>query len=98
MSTEPSPLAELLARVNDRASFFAFVRALAADRRDEDQRGAQVVSPFGPGANGWESHSIETFLEAALSWGEDVSEATDERREWFPERPSFQAFARFLYM
>lgn len=26
-------------------------------------------SPWGPGANGWENGSIETFLHAAAAWG-----------------------------
>ena len=52
----------------------------------------------GPGANGWESHSIEGFLEAAVGWGEDASSPSSEGGSGFPEAPSFQAFARFLYM
>jgi hypothetical protein len=55
--------------VNDEQSFLAFVTALAADRR----RAAGLTSgPYG-GETGWESDTIEDFLEAALNWAEDSS-------------------------
>ncbi len=93
------PLHEMVENVCDRATFIAFVRALSDDRRDEIQREKQAPSnPLGPGANGWENTTIDAFLEASASWAEDVSKLTDERKAWFPEAPSWQAYARFLYM
>jgi hypothetical protein len=81
--------------VHDRKSFFAFVRALAADRR------AAVIaeqvspsSPFGPDVGGWENVSIESFLEAAVSWAEDTDMGVDQG---LPPEPSWRAFAVFLY-
>jgi hypothetical protein len=50
-------LHEQLEAVKDEATFLAFVRVLACDRRDN--------------AQGWENESIETFLDAASSWAED---------------------------
>lgn len=81
--------------VSDQASFFAFVRALIADRC------AAVVSerenprsPYGPDAGGWESTSIEGFLEAALAWAEDSEMGTTQG---LPHEPSWRTFAAFLY-
>lgn len=57
--------------VCDLASFMTFARLLLEDRIDEIQK--EAVSPFppyGPGANGWESWTVEAFLEGALSWAE----------------------------
>jgi hypothetical protein len=50
-------LYEQLEAVTDEATFLEFVRALAADRRNN--------------AQAWESDSIQDFLEASSSWAED---------------------------
>ncbi|MES2321528.1 MAG: hypothetical protein V4633_04640 [Pseudomonadota bacterium] len=50
-------LQEQLGAVIDEATFLAFVRALAADRRANTEA--------------WENSSIEEFLEASSSWAED---------------------------
>ncbi|MCW5831758.1 MAG: hypothetical protein KIS78_04800 [Labilithrix sp.] len=87
-----------LEAVCDRASFLDFVRALASDRRSEVAlESASPSSPYGAGARGWESTTIESFLEAAASWAADVQETGDEREAWFPGVPSWAAFAKFLY-
>lgn len=92
------PLHELVENVCDRGTFIAFVRALAADRKDEVRKEELSPSnPLGPGANGRQDTTTEAFLEASAAWAEAVSEQDDERRAWFPEAPSWQAFARFLY-
>ncbi len=60
--------------VHDRESFFAFVGALAADRRSSvAAEKIEPSSPCGPDAGGWENVSIESFLEAALTWAESTS-------------------------
>jgi len=65
-----------LAAVRDEKSFVAFVAALAGDRAEEVKKEkVEPSSPFGPGANGWENGSIETFLEAAAAWADDFSES-----------------------
>ena len=46
----------LLKQVEDRDSFFAFVRALIADRQN---------------GHGWKNTTIEDSLSAALAWAED---------------------------
>jgi hypothetical protein len=96
--TQATPIHELLERVHDRASFVEFVRALEQDRRDEiEKEKGNPSSPDGPGANGWENTTIERFLESAVAWAEDTRRTGDERARWFPEEPSWKAFATFLY-
>ncbi len=97
MAHDPD-LRRLLDAVNDRTTFLAFVRALAEDRRAEiELERASPSSPYGSGAKGWENTSIEQFLEAGLSWAEDVLGTNDERVHRFPESPSWKTFAGFLY-
>jgi len=61
----------LLKQVEDRASFFAFVRALIADCKDADS---------------WENTTIQDFLSAALAWAEDsdmgVTQGLPEQPTW----------------
>jgi hypothetical protein len=62
-------LDRLVETVKDEATFLAFVEALRADRRAEDA--AARVDLFGRGEQGWENHTIEAFLEAAVAWARD---------------------------
>ena len=58
--------------VTDEGSFIAFLELLAEDRADEvAKESVNPSSPYGPGANGWENGSIETFLERASAWAQD---------------------------
>jgi hypothetical protein len=83
-------LVALLDQVVDRQSFLVFVKALTADRANEVAKERDnPSSPWGPGANGWENGTIESYLDAAVAW------AVDSQR--LPEEPSWQAFATFLY-
>ncbi|MDB5306494.1 MAG: putative integron cassette protein [Gemmataceae bacterium] len=79
---------ELLDGVHDRASFVAFVDALAAEREkaEELERAEPVRYQLG-GALGWQNGTISTFLQAAL--------ACFERNPG--ETPSWRFFAEFLY-
>lgn len=87
---EDDDLIQLLDEVHDRASFFAFVRALATDRAASvAKEQVQPSGPYEPDANGWENTTIEAFFEAALAWAEDSGR--------MPEAASWQAFATFLY-
>jgi len=73
----------------------AFARLLLEDRIDEIQKEAvSPSSPYGPGANGGESWTVELFLEGALSW----AEATDMglTQGLTPDNP-WKRFAVFLY-
>lgn len=89
-------LEDILDRVNSRESFLAFVRALMEDRKDETRKeSVNQSSPWGPGVNGWEHYDIESYLEAALAWGESTSAESHQRS--LPEEPSWKAFAEFLY-
>ena len=92
-------LTDLLERVHDRETFLAFVSALAADRGRAAE--AERIVPLSPGRaepGSSESTTIESYLDAASSWARDVSALNDDRAAWFPEAPSWAAFARFLYM
>ena len=82
-------------QVHDRDSFFAFVHALAADRRAAVvAEAAEPSSPYGPDAGGWENVTIEDFLEAALSWAESTGMGESQG---LPPGPSWRAFASFLF-
>jgi hypothetical protein len=82
-------------QVTDQASFLAFVRALAADRREAAlKERAEPASPYGPDAGGCENDSIDTFLEAAARWAEDSNMG---QSQGLPPGPSWHAFAVFLY-
>src|ERR1700680_1477541 len=87
-------LHDYLDLVVDQATFLNFVQALIADREDEvGKERERPSSPYGPGANGWENGTIESFLFAALRWAED----SNDRKDGLPEQPSWKAFATFLY-
>lgn len=89
-------LEDIFDQVNSRESFLAFVRALMEDKKDETRKESEnPSSPWAPGANGWENHDIESYLEAALAWGESTSAESHQRS--LPEEPSWEAFAEFLY-
>jgi hypothetical protein len=62
-------LHEMLENVDGPESFLEFVRQLHADRLSEVSKPKDA---FGRGASGWENHTIEAFLDAAVSWGEDT--------------------------
>ncbi len=90
----PADLYELLERVTDRESFLVFAKALMLDYRDEEEREKVTPSPpYGPGANGWENGTIDTYLDAAISWTEDGVGSELE----LPLEPSWRSFAEFLY-
>jgi hypothetical protein len=87
-------LHELLGAVSDEPSFLRFVKALTADRLEEVEKERTSPSPpYGPGANGWENHTIEDFLEAATAWAEDSGFG---HRQDLPNNP-WRRFASFLY-
>jgi hypothetical protein len=75
-------LNDLLEKVNSRQSFLNFVAALRDDKIDEEQKEKiKKSSPYGPGANGWENGTIEMFLDAVHSFGQDSSHVT-EHPDW----------------
>ena len=85
-----------LDRVQDRASFFDFVRYLVSDRKQADElEAASPSSPYGPDAGGWENSTIESYLEAALGWAEDTDMGTTQG---LSDDPSWKEFATFLYV
>lgn len=90
-----SDLYDLVETVDDEPSFLVFLAALAADRADEVAKETVTPSsPWGPGANGWENGTIETFLERAHAWG-SVS-AADLEFYSVPANP-WKRFADILF-
>jgi hypothetical protein len=86
-------LHEQLELVNDEESFLAFAREL---RRDRIAVAAlqQTALPIGSSPGGWESSSIESFLEAAIAWAEDSSFGA---RQGLSASNPWRKFAVFLY-
>ena len=88
-------LHDALDSVSDAASFLAFARLLAEDRADEVQKEvASPAHPFGPAVSGWETGTIEAFLEAAISWAEATDVGLSQGLS--PDNP-WKRFAVFLY-
>jgi hypothetical protein len=94
----PPPQDELITKlqaVSDPGSFLAFVHALVADRESAVKReAAQLSSPYGPDAGGWENVRIESYLEAAVAWAEDSDFGL---RQGFTPNDPWSQFAHFLY-
>ncbi|MEM9345093.1 MAG: hypothetical protein AAGB26_00620 [Planctomycetota bacterium] len=88
MTTE---LTELLELVDGPKSFLAFVRKLHEDRLSELSK---ETDPFGRGQNGWENHTIESFLEASIRWGEDSDMGASQD---LADSSSWKRCAVFLY-
>ena len=85
--------------VHDRESFFAFVRALVADREAAVE--AERQKPTDPrivglvqDAGEWYNFTIESYLDAALTWAESTGMGESQG---LPAGPSWRAFAAFLY-
>lgn len=85
--------------VRDLESFFAFVRALVADRAAAVE--AEKRNPTDPhllglaqDAGGWYNFTIEAYLQAALAWAESTGMGESQG---LPSAPSWEAFAAFLY-
>jgi hypothetical protein len=92
---EMTELHEKLERVTDLESFLEFVKALAADRRDEVAKERMNPSnPYGPGANGWENTTIDDFLDAASAWAKDTNMG---ETQGLPVNPTWKNFAVLLY-
>lgn len=81
--------------VHDRASFLAFVTALAEHRRAAVTAERECPSnPWGPDAGGWENVTIERYLYAAYRWAVDMGVG---RPHGLQVEPSWRSFAVFLY-
>ena len=84
-------LHEQLETVSDVTTFLAFVRTLIKDREAE---AGHSIDDFGRGENGWENHTIEGFLEAALSWAESTNLGASQG---MVDASPWKRFAVFLY-
>jgi hypothetical protein len=86
-----SDLHEKLDKVCDRDSFFDFVQALIEDRIEKAK--AEDRYPHGGQSGGWESSTIENYLDAALRWAQDSRNLPIG----MPSEASWHGFATFLY-
>jgi hypothetical protein len=88
--------------VHDRASFLAFIRALAADYRTCAPYGRMASSDhLSPFAGLWHSLDLGEFLDAGVAWVEQLGSADTDfpgPASDFPAEPSWSAFARFLFL
>ena len=75
-------LNDLLQTVTDKKSFLLFVEAVIEDRKKATN---------GVITNGWESETIEQYLEAATAWTKDSETSFSSENPW-------RNFAEFLYM
>jgi hypothetical protein len=86
LTTEPH---KLLETVISKQSFLDFVDALRLDRIDElEKEKIEKSGLYGPGANGWQNGTIEAFLDAIHSYGQDCDEIKEE--------PNWKMFALLL--
>ena len=86
-----SKLLDKARNVRDRESFFDFVQALIEDRIEKAKDEARY--PYGGQPDGWENSKIETYLDAALRWGQD----SVGHEHGMSTEASWRDFARFLY-
>jgi hypothetical protein len=85
MPLESSDFAD---QVDSPKAFREFLSAFRADRAAAVRSAlASPPQPFGRGAGGWESSTIEEFLEAMEAYASDVE---------LPEQPSWQFVAGLL--
>jgi hypothetical protein len=83
-------LNNILENVKDEKTFLGFAKALLDDRRKEDL--FDSIDECGRGKNGWENHTIESFLEAAIAWADDSNFSNHK------ETNLWKKFALFLFM
>lgn len=84
-------LNDYLEAVVDEATFLAFVKALADDRRVADRTAADAVREV---QNGWENDSIQDFLEAGHAWAQDSAFGANQGLSL---ASPWKKFAVFLY-
>ena len=66
----PIDLRALSDSVHDEVTFIQFLTALATDWHEEQMvEMEKPLSPYSPGALGWENGTIGAMLEAAAEWG-----------------------------
>lgn len=86
-----------LQEVNDERSFLRFVTSLGHNRADEVAKEAtSPSSPWGPGANGWENGTIESFLLAAATWAGASAKGLELADYEVPSNP-WKRCAEILY-
>ena len=84
-------LYQALETVKDEGSFLAFVKALITDR---EQHEGKAIEELGFVAD-WANNNISGFLEAAVSWAEDLNFGVNQEPGLSANR--WKQFAVFLY-
>lgn len=85
-----------LDNVIDEKSFLEFVKALQADKENEDRKEKKNPSgAYSSGHNGWENSTISDFLESAVAWAEDTN--FGEKQDSSSKDNPWKRFAVFLY-
>ncbi len=83
-------LDDLLDKVVSKETFIEFVKALKADKIDEEEKHKKnPPSLYSSGANGWENNTIPHFLDSIVAFGEDSHHIT--------KKPSWKNFALLVY-
>ncbi len=87
-------LEDYLDNVIDQNSFLEFVKALQADKENEDLKEKESpASPYSQGHNGWANNTISGYLESSIAWAEDSNfgaNQADASNTW-------KKLAMFLY-
>lgn len=96
MSTNEN-LSRRLEQVDDEKSFLRFLESLGHNRADEIAKEAvKPSSQWGPGTNGWENGSIDSFLLAAVAWAAASSNGLELAGYEVPSNP-WKRCAEILY-
>lgn len=75
-------LDDYLKNVKDKESFLLFLNVLKDDKIDENLKESLTPSsPYANGINGWVNNSIDSYLDAIISYAED-SNTIEEPLNW----------------
>lgn len=93
---ERERLDKLANEVEDVESFLRFAQAFLEDRYAQvaEEPDGPPSTMLGNGSRGWNNHTIEDFLEAALAWANDQKVGMRQELEG---KPPWLLFADFLY-
>ena len=90
-------LLELAEEVVDEETFLSFVKALVDDRQEAIRLQLdEPNSPYEADAGGWETTSIESFLESASVWAEDSAFGRNLPKTQLINVSPWRRFAEFL--
>ena len=98
MSQEEDYLSDALEAVHEEESFLQFLLALRDDREASvAEEKVNPSSPYGPDARGWNSTTIELFLDTAVRWAR-ASKNGLPRADYAPPSNPWRRCADILYV